>query len=98
MDIVYDWDIVKVEFVYKEDELYYVIKTIKFNFTGVEQTTNNKFTVPGQTDLLYPNPETFKPRGEIKKEDYIQWIKDSGISEDYMKQIICYEIMLQNQK
>ena len=98
MDIVYDWDIVKVEFVLKEGELYYVIKTIKFQYTGIDQVSNQSYTVPGEIDLLKADPNNYLPRGQVTKNDYISWIKQSGISENYLRKIICHEIMLKNQK
>jgi len=98
MDILYDWNIVKVEFVLKQGELYYVIKTIKFEYTGTDQVSKKYYTVPGEIDLLNPDPNNYIPRGQANKEDYINWIKESGISENYLKQIICHEIMIKNQK
>ena len=54
--------------------------------------------MPGEIDLLKADQNNYIPRGQVTKNDYISWIKQSGISENYLRQIICHEIMLKNQK
>ena len=96
MKIDYTWDIVKVNYVLKEGNLYYVIKNIEYKYTGIDSETGNSFVVPGNVDLKKPNPENFIDRENITKENYIQWLLNCGLSEHYLQQIIFFEIMQKN--
>tara|TARA_Y100001937_G_scaffold119145_1_gene174433 strand:+ start:460 stop:759 length:300 start_codon:yes stop_codon:yes gene_type:complete len=92
MNIDYNCDIIKVNYVLVEDQLYYVIKNIEYNYIGTEKTTQTKFEIPGNVDLLKPNPKSFITKEDVKKQDYIDWMVAAGLSFDYLNEIIKYEI------
>ncbi len=96
MNIDYTWDIIKVNYVLKEGDLYYVIKNIEYKYTGIDSESGNSFVVPGNVDLKKPNPENFIERQNVTKQDYIAWLLNCGLSEHYLQQIIFFEIMQKN--
>lgn len=68
MNIDYTWDIVKVNYVLKEGNLYYVIKNIEYKYTGIDSETGNSFVVPGNVDLKNPiQTVLFKEKTSQKK-------------------------------